>query len=162
MQVATSIQVLNPGGSVQFIEYTGNAAEGDNAGFEGELSWQATARLKLFAALGLLHTDYNNFVNAEGVRLDGRDQAQAPEDTAHGGFELGFGNGGYFRTEVDAKDGYFYSDDNDTRSKSYALVDMTLGIERARWSASAWVRNIGDIAYHVKGYYFPNDPRIDY
>jgi len=162
MQVATSIQVRNPGGSTQFIEFTGNAAEGDNAGFEGELRWKALSRLDIFASLGLLHTDYQDFVNAVGVRLDGRDQAQAPEYTAHGGFELGFCRGAYFRAEVDAKDRYYYSPDNDTRSKSYALVDLTVGVERDTWNASAWVRNLGDIGYHVQGYYFANDPRIDY
>ena len=66
---------LTPG---TFISYTDNAASGINYGLEAEFQWQTTDALKLSGSLGLLNTEFQNFVNADGKDLDGRDQAHAP------------------------------------------------------------------------------------
>jgi outer membrane receptor protein involved in Fe transport len=162
MQVATSIVRTRPDGSSEFIEATANAAEGVNRGLEAEVGWRANARLTLFAALGLLASEYRDFVNAAGERLDGREQVHAPEYQAWGGFELALGRGAYLRAEAEAKDEFYFSDSHDARSDPYALVHVTLGWEASGWRASVWVRNVGDVDTYVRGYYFGNDPRVDY
>lgn len=162
MQVSTSLVRTRPDGSSEFIEFTGNAAKGTNYGLEGELRWHATDRLEAFATLGLLQTEYEDFVNAEGRRLDGRDQAHAPGYQAYGGVEWSFAPGVFLRADVEAKDAFYYSDSHDAKSDSYALVHLSLGWQTRHWQATAWVRNAGDVDYHVRGYYFGNDPRIDY
>jgi outer membrane receptor protein involved in Fe transport len=68
----------------------------------------------------------------------------------------------FLRAEVEAKDAFYYSDSHDAKSDSYALVHVSLGWQAQHWHATAWVRNAGDVDYHVRGYYFGNDPRIDY
>jgi iron complex outermembrane receptor protein len=162
MQVATSVVRSRPDGSSEFIEYTGNAAEGSNYGLEAELRFRPQPRVEIFGALGLLATEYRDFVNAEGRRLDGRDQAHAPGYQLHGGARVGFLANGFVRVEIDARDEFYFSDSHDARSDAYALVHLTLGWETPQWQASLWVRNAGDVDYEVRGYYFGNDPRIDY
>jgi outer membrane receptor protein involved in Fe transport len=162
MQVSTSLVRTRPDGSSEFIEFTGNAAKGTNYGLEGEVRWHATDLLEAFATLGLLETEYEDFVNAEGRRLDGRDQAHAPGYQAYGGFEWAFAPSMFVRAEVEAKDAFYYSDSHDAKSDAYALVHVSLGWQTRHWQATAWVRNVGDVDYHVRGYYFGNDPRIDY
>jgi outer membrane receptor protein involved in Fe transport len=162
MQVSTSIERPLPGGGSEFVELTANAAEGTNYGLEAELHFRPRERVELFAGLGLLATEYENFVNAEGERLDGREQAHAPEYQIHAGFELGFAAHGFVRAELDAKDDFYYSDGHDSRSDPYELVHVSIGWDTPRWRATLWVRNVGDVDYTVRGYYFGNDPRLDY
>ncbi len=78
MQVDTSQIRMRPDGSSEFIEYTGNASKGDNYGLEAELHFRPTQRIELFGSLGLLSSEYRDFVNGAGQELDGRQQAQAP------------------------------------------------------------------------------------
>ena len=78
VQVATSITRERQDQSAEFIQYTSNAAKGVNQGLEVEATFQASDRLQLSANLGLLDTEYEDYVNGAGQDLDGRDQAQSP------------------------------------------------------------------------------------
>jgi len=162
MQVDTSITQVRPDGSAEFIEYTGNAATGNNNGVEAELRYRPTQRVELFGSLGLLSSEYRNFVNGSGQQLNGRQQAQAPSYQFFGSVRYQWPNGWFARAAVEGKDAYYFSDSDSFQSKPYELAHVSVGVERANWSITGWVHNIFDKDYAVKGYYFGNDPRIDF
>ncbi|MCJ8321993.1 MAG: TonB-dependent receptor, partial [Colwellia sp.] len=78
VQVKTSLQELRDDGSVEFIPYLGNAAKGVNKGIEIDGAWQVIDNVELYGSLGLLDTQFNDFINDDGVSLSGREQAHAP------------------------------------------------------------------------------------
>ncbi len=162
MQVDTSRTLMRPDGSSEFIEYTGNAAQGDNYGLEAELHYHPMPQLELFGSLGLLNSQYSNFVNGSGQQLDGRQQAQAPSYQFFASARYDFTGGWFARAAVEGKDAYYFSDSDSFQSKPYELFQFSAGIQRDNWGVTAWIHNAFDKRYAVKGYYFGNDPRIDY
>ncbi|MGI9323948.1 MAG: TonB-dependent receptor [Pseudomonadales bacterium] len=162
MQVSTSITRVRADNSAEFIDFVGNAAEGRNYGVELEVDYAVSERLRLFASLGLLRTELQDYVNGSGEDLDGRDQSQAPEYSFFAGAEYGFANGWFARLEVEGKDEYFVSDSHEEQAPSYELVNATLGYESERWHVKLWGRNLTDEDYVVRGFFFGNDPRDGY
>lgn len=162
MQVDTSRVITHPDGSSEFIEYTGNAAQGDNYGLEAELRYRPTPQIELFGSLGLLDSQYSNFINGTGQQLDGRQQAQAPSYQFFASAQYDFARGWFARAAVEGKDAYYFSDSDSFQSKPYELLHLSAGLQRENWGVTAWVHNVFDKDYAVKGYFFGNDPRIDY
>jgi outer membrane receptor protein involved in Fe transport len=166
VQVGTSIQVSRPDGSVEFIDLLDNAAEGVNRGLELEINYQPIEQVTLFASLGLLDTEFKDFVNVSGEDLDGEAQAHAPDYQFYAGAEYRPLPGWFVRVEAEGQDAFYYSnsrrlvdDPSDVRSESYTLWHASAGYEAARWSVKLWGRNLGDEDYTVRGFYFGNDPR---
>jgi len=169
VQVDTSITRVRPDGSAEFIDLISNAAEGVNTGAEIEATWQATDALQLFASIGLLDTEFEDFVNNNEEDLDGHPQAHAPSYQFHAGAEYRFAPRWFVRVESEGKDSFYYSnserfvpDRDQVRSDPYALWHASLGYETDRWRVKLWGRNLGDEDYTVRGYYFGNDPRDGY
>ena len=67
VQVATSITQERQDQSAEFIQYTSNAAKGVNQGLEVE---QHSSLGPAVANLGLLDTEYEDYVNGAGQDLD--------------------------------------------------------------------------------------------
>ncbi len=162
MQVDTSIVVVRPDGSAEFIGYIDNAAGGSNTGLELEMLLNVGTNLSLFGSLGLLYTEFDNFINGSGERLDGRDQAHAPTYQFHLGGEYAFAGGWFARVEIEGKDAYYFSDGHNLQSDNYQLVNVSLGYIGDGWQAKLWGRNLGDEDYSVRGFFFGNDPRDGY
>jgi outer membrane receptor protein involved in Fe transport len=169
VQIGTSMVRLRPDGSSEFIQLTDNAAEGTNSGLEAELVYAITPSWEIFASLGLLDTQFEDFINSAGEDLDGEEQAHAPGYQFFAGLAYYSGRGLYARLEVEGKDSFYYSDsrrqaDNpdDLESDAYELVNASVGYERERWDLRIWGRNLTDEAYTTRGFYFPNDPRDGY
>ncbi len=162
-QVRGSFLIPQQGGATTFIDYTSNAAEGENYGAEIELDWLASDQLQLWANLGLLETEFKDYINVFGEDLSGRDQAQAPAYQFSMGGRYDFGRGFFLRLEVEGKDDFYFSDRHDTQADSYELVHGRLGYARDNWSVALWGRNLTDEDYSVRGFgSFGNDPRKDY
>jgi outer membrane receptor protein involved in Fe transport len=161
-QVGGNFLLPQPGGATTFIAFTDNAAEGNNFGAELELAWQATDSALLWASLGYLRTEFDDYVTAGGVDTSGRDQAHAPEYQFSTGVRWQFGSGFYLRLEAEGRDAFYYSDEHDRRSDAYELLHARFGFEADNWSLSLWGRNLTDEDYAVRGFFFGNDPRIDY
>ncbi len=162
-QVKGSLVIPRPDGSTAFLDYTSNAAQGNNYGAELELNWLATGQLVLFANLGLLETEYENYTDAQGNDLSGREQAQAPRYQYALGGHYDIGSGFYLRMDVEGKDNYYFSDRHRVKSPSYNLLNLRLGYVHENWSVALWGRNITDENYYVRGFgTFGNDPRKEY
>ena len=162
-QVKGSLVLPRPDGSTAFIDYTSNAADGNNYGLELELNWQPTERLKVYAALGLLETGFDDYVNADGADLSGREQAHAPAYQYAVGGRLDVGAGFYLRLDLEGKDAFYFSDRHDVEAPAQDLVHARLGYDAGRWSVALWGRDLTDEDYTVRGFgSFGNDPRKGY
>ena len=162
VQTATSITRVRANGSSEFIDYVGNAAEGVNQGLELEAAFQATDRLQLSASLGLLDTQFEDYIDGSGQNLDGRDQAQAPGYQFYLSGDYQLAQGWSLNVNFEGKDDYYFSDSHSERSSSYELLNASVAYSTERWDFSLWGRNLADEDYFVRGFFFGNDPRDGY
>ena len=162
VQINTSIVREREDGSSEFIDFTGNGAQGTNAGLELQVDAIVSERLSLFASLGLLDTEFEDYINGAGDDLSGREQAQAPRYQLYAGAEYWFSPQWFARVDLEARDAYFFSDSHDLRSNAYELVHLSLGYAGDRWSVKLWARNLTDEDFPVRGFFFGNDPRDGY
>jgi outer membrane receptor protein involved in Fe transport len=164
IQISTSTTRPIPGspGAVEFIEYTGNAAEGVNQGLELEVDFAVNQNWSLFASVGLLDTELEDYVDNSGRDLDGRDQAHAPNYQFFAGSEYALGAGWSVRLEVEGKDAYYFSDSHSQRSEAYELIHASVEYAAEHWRVRLWGRNLADEDYPVRGFFFGNDPRDFY
>jgi len=162
-QVKDSLVIPRPDGSTAFIDYFNNADRGTNYGLELELDWLATDTLTLYANLGLLHTEFDDYVDAYGYDLSGRDQAHAPHYQYAAGGRFDIWSGFYLRADVEGRGSYYFSDRHDEKSPSTNLLHLRAGYEAQSWSVAVWARNVTDENYYVRGFgTFGNDPRKEY
>jgi len=162
-QVKGSLVLAREDGSSAFIDYTNNAARGNNYGVELEVDWIVSQQLRFYANLGLLEAEFDKYINADGEDLSSRDQAQAPAYQYAIGGHYDFGRGFYGRLELEGKDNYFFSDRHELKAPGFDLVHLRLGYQAQDWSAALWVRNLTDEEYYVRGFgSFGNDPRKEY
>ena len=162
VQISSSVVRVRGDGSAEFIQYTGNAAEGFNQGLELDVEWDAGDRARAFARLGLLRTAYIDFVSARGDDLDGRDQAHAPRYQVLAGADVDLLPGLGLRIEAEARDDYLFSDSHAVKSVAYQVLNASLHYASGAWSARLWGRNLLDEDYYVRGFSFGNDPRDGY
>ena len=155
-QVASSFQ-LDPGDPLSYVFYTDNAAKGRNYGLEASFSWQPAERLNLGATLGLLHSEYVGYQYGDR-NLDGREQAHAPGYQYSLSAQWGDGEGWMARADFSGVDAFYFDTSHDQRSDPYALLNLKTGYSRGPWSVEAWVRNVMDENYAVRGFYFGLEP----
>ena len=162
-QVATSEVRVRPDGSAEFIDFVGNAAEGENLGLELEFDWRATDALAFSGSLGLLSTELDDFVNSAGQDLSGRDQAHAPRYQFHLAADWAGPRGLFARLSTEGRDDFYWSDSHGERSEAYELVHARVGWRGEHVEVAVFGRNLTDEDYGVRGFGgFGNDPRNGY
>ena len=162
-QVKGAFLIDQGDGGTTFIDFTENAAEGNNYGLELELDWLASSALRFWANLGLLETEYEDYINADGTDLSGRDQAHAPRYQYALGGRYRFDHGLYLQLDLEGKDAFYFSDRHAARADAYDLFNARLGYDSERWDVALWGRNLTDEDYYIRGFgSFGNDPRKDY
>lgn len=162
VQIQSSTTRVRKDGSAEFILYTGNAAAGFNRGLELSADFAATRQWKLYGSLGLLDSEYEDFINSAGQNLDGRDQALAP----HYQYSLGsiwqLTSALSIDINVQGRGAYYFSDSHAMQSEAYALLNASLNWQHNNWQLTLWGRNLTDKDYFVRGFSFGNDPRDGY
>lgn len=167
---------VEEGSPPTFVEFIANAAEGVNYGVEAEVNWQATDQINIFASVGLLETEYKDFVNAshvdrnqetgEGYDMDGREQAHAPSYQYFAGAQYDFSDAFFARLEFEGKDAFYFSSSHNKQSEDYHLINLLGGYQMGDWLATLWVKNITDETVETRGFFFTNedgnDPRKFY
>ena len=116
----------------------------------------------IYGSLGLLETEYENFVNSAGDNLDGRQQAHAPDYQYTVGSEFNLSSNLSLDVNVQGKDAFYFSDSHSVRSDAYSLVNASLRYSWDDWRLTLWGRNLTDEDYFVRGFFFGNDPRDFY
>lgn len=162
VQVKSSKTIVREDASSEFISYLGNAATGSNIGIEVETSWQFNELFEFYGALGLLDTGFSDFINADGASLNWRQQAHAPNYQFNFGINIQPAEHWLVNLSVDGKDGFYYSDSHNERSKSTELVNASVTYLHDDYQIKVWARNLTDEDYANRGFYFGNDPRDNY
>ena len=173
--IVTSIDNGEVGGSCpcSFTDFTDNATSGTNKGLELELRWAASERLRLFASLGLLDTEFDTFLTFEhlsadrdnGVPFDlvGREQAHAPSYQWMVGGDYALSARWSISGSIEAKDEFFFSDRHDSKSDAYELVNLELAYQSDNWRVALYGKNLSDELVKTRGFgSFGNDPRNFY
>jgi len=162
-QVRGSLVLPRDDGSTAFIDLTDNAASGYNLGLEGELRYVASERLELYANLGLLRAEFEDYTNAEGRDLEGRDQAHAPAYQFAAGIAYRPHRSVLVDLQWEGRDAFYFSDRHDTRSTAYELLHLRVAWQAEAWEVALWGRNLTDEDYFIRGFgSFGNDPRKGY
>src|SRR5690606_17195939 len=162
IQISSSYSQLRSDGSTEFIEYIGNAASGVNYGLEFSADWASSDKLSLYTSIGLLKSEYQDFINSAGDDLDGRAQAHAPAWQFSLGANILLLPNLELNMNISGRDGFYYSDSHDGKSDAYTLANASLLYHLDNWRFTLWGRNLTNEEYHVRGFYFGNDPRDGY
>ncbi|NQZ27480.1 MAG: TonB-dependent receptor [Colwellia sp.] len=162
VQVSSSKTIERQDGSSEFISYLGNAATGTNYGIEVEAAFDLNDFVNVYGSFGLLETEFDDFINAEGESLDGREQAHAPNYQFNVGINILPTENWLINLSVDGKDSFYFSDSHDEQSESVALLNASIAYIQDNWQVKLWGRNLTDEAYANRGFYFGNDPRDGY
>jgi len=162
VQINSSTLRMRDDGSAEFIQYTGNAAGGYNRGLELSAQWVSNERLTVYGNLGLLDSEYANFINSAGDNLDGRAQAHAPDWQYTVGTNLFLLPDLSLNLNLQGRDSFYFSDSHDVRSSAYALLNATLSWQWQNATVRLWGRNLLEDDYQVRGFFFGNDPRDGY
>lgn len=162
-QVKGSLVLPRQDGSTNFIDYVNNAASGSNTGLESELVWRAGESLTATAALGLLWAEFDNYINADGQNLSGRDQAQAPRYQYALGLDYQINPQWIFGATMEGRDDYYFSDRHEAKARAIHLLNARVRYQGEQWYVQAWAKNLGDATVTVRGFgSFGNDPRKFY
>jgi outer membrane receptor protein involved in Fe transport len=155
-QVQTGEQLV-PGDPLTFVQYTDNAAAGENYGMEATLQWRPVAPLLLDLRAALLETRYIDYVFGDR-NLDGREQAHAPKYQYDLGVEYHGARGAFVRVDFAGRDDFYFDDSHDERAPSRLLTHLKAGVSGKHWRAEVWVRNLFDRYYSQRGFYFGLEP----
>lgn len=156
----------NPDRPSRFTIYTANAASSESYGLELELNYQVTNNLTIDSTLGYLRATYDNYAykNKYGATIDisGRELAHAPKYTYSLGATYRGDNGFVANVNWSGKDEFYFSDSHDQKSSNANLLNAKLGYEVDDWSISLWARNLTDEKIVTRGFYFGNEPDLDW
>jgi outer membrane receptor protein involved in Fe transport len=152
---------------VEFIDIIDNADTGINQGVEAELSWQLNPNVDVGFNVGYLDATFSGFTRNDGSVIDKQRQAQAPKYTAHAFINMNLNDDLLWHVSVDAKSSHRFSDGHDEINPGYGIVNtrvtMPLSGALSGWELSAFVHNVTDKTYYVRGFGgFSNDPREYY
>jgi len=172
MQVKNSELIIREDGSTEFIPYLSNAASGSNYGAEIESAWTINDYVNIYGSLGLLKTEFDQFIDDEGNSLTGEEQAHAPNYQFNVGINYQPTDEWLFNISVDGKDEFYFSDTRyydgqpipkeDITSEAVVLLNASISYLQDNWQFKVWSRNLTNKDYANRGFYFGNDPRDGY
>jgi iron complex outermembrane receptor protein len=177
MQVKSSNTIVRDDGSAEFISYLGNATSGSNYGAEIESAWQLNDTVNIYGSVGLLKTEFDQFIDADGNSLTGEEQAHAPNYQFNVGINFQPTDEWLFNISVDGKDEFYFSDsryyeyedsiyspipEDDIKSEAVVLLNASISYLQDNWQLKVWGRNLANKDYASRGFYFGNDPRDGY
>lgn len=159
-QVKNSVFV----GGGEFEDAIANAARGRHIGVEADMDWQLNQRLRLQAAVGLLHAVFDDYDDPSlpDNPIEGRRMAHAPTYQFTVGAEYALAPGWLLRGNVEGKNEFYYSNSHDSKSSAYTITNASLEYKQNNWKAVLWGKNLFDEDYFTRGFYFGNDPRDGY
>ncbi len=159
MQVKIPVQLVS-GDPTSFVFLTDNAESGRATGAELALGWRAVDVLTLSGSLGLLDTEVREF--REAPQFEGRSFPHAPPWSASASALFEPGGGWFLRLDAFGRDNFYFDYDlstgADRKSRDAGVVNLRGGRQFGRWRVEAWVRNLFDEDYAVRGFFFGNEP----
>lgn len=130
-----------------------NAGSSHAYGAEFEARWRPIAPLQLFASLGLLQTEFDEFVrgNRPGENFTGNEYPDAPGYTLAAGALYRSTQGWFLGANVRHIDGFYSTGDVDNSPSqyvdSYTVVDARAGWEWENYTVTLFAKNLLDEKY---------------
>ena len=156
----------NPDKPQQFTIYTANATSSNSYGLELELNYQVTNNLTIDSTVGYLNASYDNYAYMDkygsSIDISGRELAHAPNYTFSLGATYRNDDGLMANLQWSGKDEFYFSDSHSEKSASSNLLNAKVGYEFADWSVSLWARNLTDEKVATRGFFFGNEPDLDW
>ncbi len=156
----------NPDKPQQFTIYTANAASSKSKGIELELNYAISNQISIDTAIGYLDATYDNYSYSDKygtvINISGRDLAHAPNYTFSVGATYSNDEGVFANINWSGKDEFYFSDSHSERSDNANQLNAKIGYESDTWSISLWARNITDEKIATRGFYFGNEPDLDW
>jgi len=162
------VKIYDPYALQEWSDYLTNAGEGHYYGLEAELDYYPNDSVHLYASVGLLKSEFDDYdtYDEEGNLVDsfleGRTPAHAPEYQYNIGLDYRFVENWMFKANAEGKGDYYFSNTHNEKSDAYTLFNSSLEYTHDNWTATLWVKNITDEDYYVRGFYWYQDPGIDY
>ena len=160
-QVSISSQ-QREGDPNSFVFYTANATTGSLSGLELDGTCKLNSAFSLSGSLGLLNTQIDAFTfetdSGETATLGNREASHAPKYSYSLAVDFEKDNGLFGRLEMTGKDKFYFSDSHDEISESYQLLNGNIGFSFGQWSVKIWGRNMLDVRYATRGFYFGLEP----
>ena len=147
---------LYEGDAEDFRNYLSNAEKGSYYGLESQLDYYPNDSLHLYSSVGLLHAQFDEFSTNEDK--EGRAPAQSPKYQYNIGLAYRFTETWTFKTNLEGRGSYYFSNTHDQKSEAYNLLNTSLAYSTGNWSATLWAKNITDEDYQTRGFYFGNNP----
>jgi outer membrane receptor protein involved in Fe transport len=147
---------LYEGDAVDFKNYLSNAEKGSYYGLESQLDYYPNDNLHLYSSVGLLQAEFDEF--SSNVDKEGRAPAQSPKYQYNVGLDYRFAETWTFKTNVEGRGSYYFSNTHDQKSEAYDLLNASLAYATGSWSATLWAKNITDEDYQTRGFFFGNNP----
>ncbi|MBD3790625.1 MAG: TonB-dependent receptor [Campylobacterales bacterium] len=141
-----------------FTDYLSNASKGTYYGVESQLDYMPIQTLHLYASLGLLKAEFDEYT----PDLEGRAPAQSPKYQYNIGLNYFLTENWKFSTNLEGKGSYYFSNTHNQKSDAYQLLNTSIEYMHGNWSAILWARNITNEEYQVRGFYFANNPANGY
>ncbi len=135
---------------------TDNAADAEILGVEAEILVAATDNLQVWAAGTWLETEYNEFIDSNGLDNSGNFLQRTPEYQFNVGAELtmsafGFEDALSARVNYSYRGEMYWAPDNFQTEDAYGLLDARVSFAPldANWRVSAWGKNLADELYRT-------------
>lgn len=150
----------------RFIIYTANATSSKAYGAELEVTYNVTNNLTIDSTVGYLRATYDNYAYSDkygtSVDISGRELAHAPKYTYSLGATYQSDEGFFANVNLTGKDDFYFSDSHSEQSNGSDLINAKVGYESNDWSISLWARNLTDEKVATRGFYFGNEPDLDW
>lgn len=143
-QVRSSLQT-DPMDPSTFTYFTENDGSSRAYGLEGLVDRKWTS-WKASVSLGLMNSRFGH-----------REVSQSPPWSYSARLDYQPSAFGAY-VQITGRDGYFFADDHEFKSRPYTLVDAGISWRTGKWELKLWVQNLFDKRYPVRAFYFANEP----
>lgn len=158
-----------------FTDLIENGTSGSSIGVELETRWRTSNASELYASLGYLQAEFDDFLSYSHIDADleaippvpvdlsGRDVAHAPNYQGVIGLIYQLTDQLTINPEIETKDSFYFSDRHDLKSDKYELLNLRLVYQHDSWQVALYANNITDKDVQTRGFgSFGNDPRNFY
>jgi len=134
--------------------YVGNAAKATSKGFELELNGKVTKELDVFASLGYINAEFDDYKDARGD-YSGNKTVNSPEYNYNIGAQYRHSKGYFARVDVNGFGKTYFNQKNSQSRDAYNLVNAKLGYEAENYDIYLYGSNIFDKDYDSIGIFGP-------
>ncbi|HRE81719.1 MAG TPA: TonB-dependent receptor [Opitutaceae bacterium] len=143
------------GGSYRF--FTDNANEAYVYGAEMSGAYAISERWSVRGSLGLMQSELESFVVADGRTVQARELANTPRTGYTVGVRYGAETGLFFSSDLVGKSKQYDSNNQNEARRSYQVVNANLGYRWRHWTVTLWAKNAFDEVYDKRVLFFGNE-----